>query len=658
MPVTLDRLIQHRVLAPVHRAVPELLSRLVSAPHPDVLLAAALVSEQYSRGHTCLALADVPAMSFPVTDREGEIRRYDDWPTLESWSLALEESPLVLTVRDARSVDESVLDRLNRPLVFDRQFCRVYMARCWFCEQYLALRFAERLKAAPLTFPETPLKAHLRTLFPESEQESSRDQSRAVERSIVRSLAVITGGPGTGKTTTVARLLALRLMLEQDRASDADEPLRILLMAPTGKAAQRLKESLSGAAQRLPVPETVQSALQGITTGTIHRLLGWSPRPPEQGGPYRHTADHPLPADIVLVDEASMVDLELLFHLVTAVPDSAQLILMGDRDQLVSVEAGGVLGDLCSVLDEPDQGGQDQDTVDQDTVEFAQKAGSPTLRSCLSLLSFSHRFSRVSQLGRLAAAIRAGRTDDVIDLLKTGSADEMLWLSSASSGAVVQDVVHRVSEDWQECLAMLRETPGWSRAILTAMNRIRVLCAHRDGLTGENSLNQLIANELQSTGWLKPRHGYYFGQPVMVTANSYRQELFNGDIGLVVQSPGRDGLSVLFEDSSSSDGCRHIPVPLMPETRTCFAMTIHKSQGSEFPRVMVMLPERDSPVLTRELLYTAVTRVREEPVGSGGQRRPGFLCIAGSESILRSAVGRRVRRTGGLRDSVESRLEH
>lgn len=651
MPVTLDRLIQHRVLTPVDRAVPELLSRLESSAHPDVLLAAALVSEQYSRGHTCLALADVPTMSFPVMDREGEVRRYDDWPSLEAWVRALEESPLVLTVQDVRSVDETSLARLNRPLVFDRQSRRVYTARCWFCEQHLALRFARRLKAAPSAFPEASLMAHLRTLFPESELETSRDQCRAVERSIARSLAVITGGPGTGKTTTVARLLALRLLLEQDRSSAASGPLRILLMAPTGKAAQRLKESLSAAAQRLSVPQSVQTALQNITTGTIHRLLGWSPRPPEQGGPYRHTADHPLPADVVLVDEASMVDLELLYHLVTAVPESAQLILMGDRDQLVSVEAGGVLGDLCSVLDEPDQGGSKADASAQN-----QKTNPPALRSCLSLLSFSHRFARDSQLGRLAAAIRAGRADDVIELLKTGSEKEIQWLSAASSTVAMQDVVRQVSEAWQECLSMLRETPGGSRAILTALNRIRVLCAHRDGLTGEASLNQLIANQLQATGWLNPRRGYYFGQPVMVIANSYRQELFNGDVGLVVQAPGRDGLAVLFEDPASEDGCRHIPVPLMPETRTCFAMTVHKSQGSEFPRVVVMLPERDSPVLTRELLYTAVTRVRDEQAGIEGRRRPGFLWIAGSESILRSAVGRRVRRSGGLRDAVESRL--
>lgn len=650
MPVTLDRLIQHRVLAPVHRAVPELLSRLESSPHPDVLLAAALVSEQYSRGHTCLALADVPSMSFPVMDRDGEVRRYDDWPSLEAWVRALEESPLVFTVSDVRSVDEATLARLNRPLVFDRQSRRVYTTRCWFCEQHLALRFARRLKAAPSAFPEASLIAHLRTLFPESEQEAGRDQSRAVERSIARSLAVITGGPGTGKTTTVARLLALRLLLEQDRSSNAAGPLRILLMAPTGKAAQRLKESLSTAAQRLSVPESVQSALQNITTGTIHRLLGWSPRPPEQGGPYRHAADHPLPADIVLVDEASMVDLELLYHLVTAVPESAQLILMGDRDQLVSVEAGGVLGDLCTVLDEPD--GSKPDASSQN-----QKTGPPSLRSCLSLLTFSHRFARDSQLGRLAAAIRAGRADDVIELLTTGSPDEMQWLSSTSSTVVVSEVVRQVSGAWQECLSMLRETPGGSRAILTAMNRIRVLCAHRDGLTGETSLNQLIANQLQATGWLNPRRGYYFGQPVMVVANSYRQELFNGDVGLVVQTPGRDGLAVLFEDPASEDGCRHIPVPLMPETKTCFAMTVHKSQGSEFPRVVVMLPERDSPVLTRELLYTAVTRVRDQQAGMESRRRPGFLCIAGSESILRSAISRRVRRSGGLRDAVESRLD-
>ncbi len=656
MSITVQQLVEDGVLAPIHEAFADTLRQLDRTAAPSVLLAAALVSEQLLRGHVCLDLRSVEQLSFASEGRDGAVARYADWPQLREWLKQLEGSSLA-RVRDAS--DGAI--GLDRPLVLDAARQRVYLARYWHYQQRLAQQIARRLATQPLAINEAQLAADIAMLFPNREQPRERDQCLAAANAVDQRFAVITGGPGTGKTTTVAKLLALRLM--QARDSGGPSKLKVLLMAPTGKAAQRLNESLTKATSKMPLDSNVRAQLQTVVAGTIHRVLGWTPLPPERGGPFKHNADRPLDADVVLVDEASMVDIGLMWHLSDALPPDAQLILMGDRDQLASVEAGGVLSDLCG------EAGRTGTALTPDRAELlARRTGLAVIRregevsaeprinasrlsNAVSVLGFSHRFAADSELGRLAAAIRNGDADAVIAQLKSSTSGQIVWLSQNAAESLPQ-VVEQAAERYGEYLDLLHRSSPSVRDVLTSLARVRVLCAHREGSTGEIALNQRIAQRLAAAGKLKTRSGLNPGQAVIVTENDYQQKLFNGDVGVVVNSKQGGGLAIVFEDSEHDGGYRMIPAPLAPSTRDCWAMTIHKSQGSEFGSVFVVLPEFDSPVLSRELLYTAVTRVKDEVDAATGATRPGFLCLLANESVLRAAVSREIRRTSGIRDAI------
>lgn len=726
--LTVQQLVADGVLAPIHQAFCETLQRIDTSANPDVLLAAVLCSEQLSRGHTCLDLSAAHQVVFTLPDADSRIRQYDHWPDRTAWIESLCDSPLVTVVTQGVAVET-----LTTPLVFDVERLRLYLARYWYFEQRLATNIAGRLLLKPRSLDEIGLQAGIADLFPDRKSPGARDQCLAVAQSVDRWFSVITGGPGTGKTTTVARLLALRLKLHQAEGHDPTD-LGILLMAPTGKAAQRLNESLRRATQHLNADSQIVEALSQVSAGTIHRLLGWTPLPPERGGPFRHRADAPLEADIVLIDEASMVDLALMCRLFDAIPQSAQVILIGDRDQLASVEAGGVLSDLCGESSDHSSNGtgnprhdlmarrtglemnhrsdlassvsasvskakpekkesprrkkvdprqmtlsfEQSASADDDTwppestaqLDSIQPAGSSRsssgLTASIATLTYSHRFSAESVLGQLAGAIREGRADDVIALLRSADPQQIRWLdedSSASSS--IETAIDLAVDGYRGYLEPLKDQPTGSIEILRAAAQVRVLCAHRSGLRGESILNQRIVERLKSEGLLNPYHGDPLGHLVMVSRNDYRLDLFNGDVGVITSSDGpasstssvQRGRTVVFEDSTQECGVRRVPSALIPGVQDCFAMTIHRSQGSEFRQVLIVLPEYDSPVLSRELLYTAVTRVKDTRDQHSGTVTPGLLCISGSEPVLRSAVARRVRRTSGLADSINRRVD-
>ncbi len=729
--LTFQQLVVDGILSPIHQAFGETVQRIDAAADPDVVLAAVLCSEQLARGHVCLDLSAAESIVFPTSETDSRIRQYNNWPREAEWVDKLQNSPLVTMVDAAAN-----RNAIATPLVLDADRRRLYLARYWYFEQKLAANIAERLQQEPLRIDEAQLQREIAQLFPDRENAGSRDQCLAVANSVDRWFSIITGGPGTGKTTTVARLLALRLLQHLAAGNDPAE-LNILLMAPTGKAAQRLNESLSRATQHLAVDEQVHDALKQVSAGTIHRLLGWTPLPPERGGPFRHRAEVPLDADIVLVDEASMVDLALMCRLFDAIPKTAQVILIGDRDQLASVEAGGVFSDLCGTLigdtfdrlseprrtviaqrtglqttetsssaslspkssskapaeeplrkkkaaqrrkkADPKQmslfGGDDEAvseaelhsvaTTKKDSVERdSRSVPASVLTESVATLNYSHRFSSESSLGQLAAAIREGRADDAVELLRSADPSEIQWLDGSGKGASpVEVAIEQAANGYREYLEHLNGDPTGSKEILQAAAEVRVLTAHHSGLRGEASLNQRIAERLMADGLLNSYAGDQLGRLVMVARNDYRLDLFNGDVGVVAKvgddsnssTAGERGRVVIFEDGSEESGVRRVPAALVPGVRDCFAMTIHRSQGSEFRQVLLVLPEHDSPVLSRELLYTAVTRVKESRDAASGAALPGFLCIAGSESVLRGAITRCILRVSGLCEGVEDR---
>jgi len=352
------------------------------------------------------------------------------------------------------------------------------------------------------------------------------------------------------------------------------------------------------------------------------------------------------------------VDIGLMWRFFDAVPADAQVILIGDRDQLASIEAGGVLSDLCGGTTSVGRHHLAQPrrtTIAQRTGLDLPSMGSTTghcLANSIVNLQYSHRFHPESCLGRLAASIRRGDADAVYNELRAANPEQICWIESADAGKTLTQLVDLAVRYYSEYLKLLAAAPVGSVAIVKAMNRFRVLCAHREGRWGESNFNRLIAQRLEDEGLLQLRRGPYLGQPVMVTRNDYRQQLFNGDVGVVVQDSKSDGLAVLFEEPAAEGGCRLVPAALVPEMKTCFALTIHKSQGSEYHRVMVVLPDRNSPILTRELLYTAVTRVSDEVDSGTGDRHPGTLYLSATESVVRQTIERQIRRTSGLRDAI------
>ena len=416
-------------------------------------------------------------------------------------------------------------------------------------------------------------------------------QKFAAEKAVANRFTVITGGPGTGKTRTVTTIL--QLLFSQPGAED----LRIALAAPTGKAAARLTES-------------IRSVREDLKATTVHRLLGYLPDSPY----FRHAAEHPLPADVVIVDEASMVDLALMAKLVLAVPPAAQLILLGDRDQLASVEAGNVLADICA----------------------AAEAAVPNepLHGSVVALTRNYRFAESGGIYRVSSAINAGDTDRTIGALRENEDDEVHWQTLPPLTNLAGALRHRVVDGFRGYLEA-----GEPQEALARLQTFRILCAVRHGPFGVENLNALTEELLADAGLLTPQRSWYRGQPLTITRNDYNLGLFNGDSGVILPDRESDGELRAFFFSPEGKLRRFLPARL-PLHETAFAMTVHKSQGSEFERLLLILPEKDGPLLTRELLYTAITRARRHAE------------IWAPEGVLRGAIARQVRRNSGLRDAL------
>lgn len=647
-------------LRELDRALARFLAELDPGASPLLILAAALASHQLGQGHVCLDLAATLAhpdftLSLPPEGEDPE-----EATLLPSQVLA----GLSLETWLAACDGSALLEAEGAPLVLSGP-C-LYLRRYWDYERRVAGNIAKRLRATADAPAE--LSSRLATLFPEPlvlEGERLTDwQKLACALAARGRFTLITGGPGTGKTTTVVRLLALL----QEAAMAAGAPLRLSLAAPTGKAAARLTESIGGQVASLPVAEAVRAQIPTTVT-TLHRLLGSRP----DSRHFRHDAGNPLPLDVLVVDEASMIDLEMMANLLDALPAHSRLILLGDKDQLASVEAGAVLGDLCR---EADTGGYSEATrawlearTGEPLADPALRPGDQPLAQHIVMLRHSRRFGSGSGIGRLARAVNRADAQGARSTLAAGSEDlHVLRLSGEQDRALERLLLNGLGEagggpqGYAHYLELMRaERPGqgedlqawdgWAGRVLAAFDQFQLLCAVRKGPWGVEGLNERIAQALQRRGLLEQDHGWYEGRPVLVTRNDYSLGLMNGDIGIALRLPEppefpgatvRQVLRVVFPRNDGSGALRHILPSRLGAVETVFAMTVHKSQGSEFAHCALILPDNLSPVLTKELVYTGITRARR-----------WFSLVETRAGIFEQAVQRRVERRSGLREALE-----
>ena len=502
-------------------------------------------------------------------------------------------------------------------------------------------------------------------------------QKVAAAVALSRRFTVISGGPGTGKTTTVAKLLSA--MVEQSLGENNGEFANlptIKLVAPTGKAAARLTESIGKAIEQLPISPEVKNNIP-TESSTLHRLLGAIPNRAE----FRHNRNNPLHLDILVVDEASMVDLSMMYKLVDALPEHARLILLGDKDQLASVEAGAILGDICSFTESGYSSPQGALIASLTGFEALNKASNlakhPSIADSLCMLQKSYRFDARSGIGQLAKAINMGSSHQVDKVFNAGFDDiENHMLSSDSYNLMLRTLVteygrylNKIDEPLTAIASNLDETkPAFDDLVLDGLSEIqreqelrvkaqdkkaksvlelfsqcRLLCAIREGDFGVSGLNHRIEKALAARRLIQPNNDelWYHGRPVMVTRNDHGLGLYNGDIGICMLDAtdgSREGeaarLKVYFELPDGS--VKSILPSRVPEHETAYAMTIHKSQGSEFDLTLMILPPEFSPILTRELIYTGITRAKNR------------LMMFSDTGVLKRGIKVRTERMSGL----------
>ena len=575
------------------------IARLAGQGDAVLLAAATLASRATGNGDVCVQLADYAGK--PVADIGCAA------PPVEEWIAKLRASSVVGAPGDFR------------PLVLDHAG-RLYLYRYWQYETQLAEDLLARASDAG-EVDLASLKTGLERLFPDPRD---LEQKRAAAMAVLRRFCVISGGPGTGKTFTVVKILALL-------AEQARRKLAVALAAPTGKAAARVQEAVRHALERFAPDDPVRACVPP-EAHTLHRLLGARP----DSVYYRHDRTNPLALDVLVVDEASMADLALMAKLVAALPPHARLILLGDKDQLASVEAGAVLGDICAESGvSPAFAARLASLAGESTAE-AKRGATPRspLGDSIALLNRSYRFGAHTGIGQLAAVVNRGDGAGAVKLLENGSHADLVWRpieARALEAALAAGVVDRLTRYFESV------RNGSPQAAFERFNAFRVLCAHRGGAMGVVAVNRIIEAALEEKGLIDVRREWYAGRPVMVTRNDYNVQLFNGDVGITL--PDGDGqLKVCFPGENGVT--RKIAPVRLPEHETVYAMTIHKAQGSEFGHVVMILPDEVSRVMSRELIYTGITRARES------------VEIWGGEKTLVHAVERRVTRASALRERL------
>jgi exodeoxyribonuclease V alpha subunit len=584
--------------------------------HPDIFLASALVSRATGEGDGYLDLNSITRKSI-LLDINGKNRIKS--PRLSEWLKILDKSRVVGRPGE------------YRPLILDEKN-RLYLYRYWDYENRLLNIIQNRIKKDIKGINRSQLKDSLKRLFPNNGTGEFNWHKVAGVIAAYKKLCVITGGPGTGKTFTTARILALLLELSQkDRH-------RILLAAPTGKAAARIGESIKAAKKTLNCSEDIIDAIPSESY-TIHRMLKTIP-----GSPYfYHNTENTLSADVVVVDEVSMVDLALISKLFSAVKDDARIILIGDRDQLASVEAGFVMADIC-----------DRDNINlfseffckefekltQCKMEVPNKKikDNPGLYDCMVVLKKSYRFTDSSGIGECSRAVNLGKHNAAFSILNRHS-DQIDWKNISNPNDLSMALPKEIIKGYSDYLYC--DDP---HRALELFNRYRILCAVKFGALGAIEINRLTEDILNRNGLIEfdnlSTDPWYRGRPVLITCNDYRLELFNGDVGITMHEPDSNSKNLYVYFSGASGKLKRFPPHRLPEHETAYAITVHKSQGSEFETVLFILPNQDYPVLTRELLYTGITRAKRH------------ISIWGREEIIKTAILRKINRNSGLKDAL------
>lgn len=640
-----------------------LIDQAPEAP-PLAVILAAVCSAQSGHGHVCLALSELAADPVATLALGGQDLRRESVRMLID---ALSDQGVAAFYLALDQADFVSNGSGTGPLV--RQGPRLYLRRYWQAECRVRTGVFQRLAPdGQRDYAPERVRPWLDALFADQADTELDWQKLACANALDQGFGVIAGGPGTGKTTTVVKLLALLQGMALDGADASAPGLRLRLAAPTGKAAARLGASISGALKPLQAQAEafMQSALSMIPTTvvTVHRLLGSRPGTRR----FRYHAGNRLPVDVLVIDEASMLDIEMLDAVLAALPDQARLILLGDKDQLASVEAGAVLGELCRRATAghytPRHCARLEALSGQHIgPEWQDEAGTP-LDQAVIMLRHSYRFDARSGIGRLAQAVNQGDLSAVRTVRDAAYADlGFLALSGVvdqgfddlltegvlpagsgvSGGLGYQDYLRAMREIQPDAGCDQAELDAWAARILGIHSRFQVLCALREGPWGASGLNQRIERGLQSAGLIQAGPLWYPGRPVLVVCNHYDLGLSNGDMGVALelpdpQAPTRTLIRVAFSSMDRSSGVRWVLPSRLPEVETVYALTVHKSQGSEFERVVLVLPEQSSPILTRELLYTGMTRARASLI----------VASAGAQAVFDEAVRAQVRRASGL----------
>jgi len=554
------------------------------------------LSDVQVKGDVCLDLGKHASAPWP--NQKGTT------PDLDSWCSALLNSNCV-----------GIPGELA-PMTLDGH--RLYLNRFWRYEEEVARSISARL-TQPQSINKQLLQKGLLRLFGNQKPDDVDWQMLAAALATTRQFSVISGGPGTGKTSSLVKVLVLLLEQQPD--------MLIRMAAPTGKAAARMMESIRAAKAKVETDERTRTRIPDQAS-TLHRLLGYSPRG------FRHDKNNPLSVDCLVIDEASMVDLPMMARLLAALPETARLILLGDRDQLASVDAGNVLGDITGhgheIAYSPNTAKELAELTGIDSSVLQVQEGSPEVADAIALLRKSYRFKDDSGIGRLARSINSGNAKAAVEILSDASSCELAWLPDIS----LNDLLEQITEAYTPYLQSLDVEKA-----MGLFEAQRVLCAVRRGPVGMETINQAIANRLKAKGLLAGGDAVH-GMPVMVTGNNYELKLFNGDVGLLWRN-AEGHIRAYFRQADNE--LRDIPAQSLPQYELSWAMTVHKSQGSEFDRVILMLPETEegSTVLTRELLYTAITRAKKQ-----------FTLYGKSDAVKRAAM-HTVNRSTGLASRLQ-----